>query len=122
MQARDSKGRFTSTKKGRTMSKTYTYKNQLELIQAISGNELYGLSPTGIYNANKFNYPIKVTVDEKKKTFSVTESKKKDTQDDIVYQSVSKDEKTPFYKKGWFWFAVAAAVIVVAAIVVYNVK
>jgi hypothetical protein len=115
--ARDSKGRFISTKKGQTMVKTYTYQSQEDLVQAFSGNELYGLTPAEKYDATKFNYPIKVTVNVTKKTFTVKEigTQKTETKTQEVVSQTT--EKEPFYRKSWFPFAVVAAIIVVVAIV-----
>lgn len=114
--ARDSKGRFISTKKGQTMSKTYTYNSVSELVQAISGNELYGLAPAEKYDATKFNYPITVTVNKANKTFSIKETKVK-TETKVQDTVTQTTEKEPFYKKSWFPFAVIATVVAIGIIV-----
>lgn len=114
--ARDSKGRFISTKKGQTMSKTYTYNSVSELVQAISGNELYGLAPAEKYDATKFNYPITVTVNKTDKTFSIKETKVK-TETKVQEPVTQTTEKEPFYKKSWFPFAVIATIVAIVIIV-----
>lgn len=94
----------------------YTYANLDALMKAFQGGELYGYSPAESYDATTFQYPVEVETDESAKTFIVTQSPAQiETAETLNNVFKINAKKVPFYKKGWFFAAVAAVIILIIA-------
>ena len=96
----------------------YTYSSVEALMKAFQGGELYGYQPAEAYDATKFAYPVEVKIDEVSKTFKVEQNAEKSAQNEVLNILLKESAKTPFYKKGWFYFALAAAVVVIISLCV----
>lgn len=95
----------------------YTYANLDALIKAFQGGELYGYSPAESYDATTFQFPVEVETNEDDKSFIVTQSPAKIEKGETLNALFKENtKKVPFYKKGWFWFAVAAVVVVIIGV------
>lgn len=99
------------------MSKVIILNNQTELVAAMSGGVMYGNQPAETYDAEKFVYPIKVTIDEEEKVFTIEQNYKEETKTETTTTTTTTTTKSSGLSKGAIAGIVVGVVLGIALIV-----